>query len=1700
MEADRGFTQAERELTQILVTELLAHQFCSPVQWINTQDAILRDFETERLIEIGPAETLVNMAKKTIKAGYETSDIALGFERELLSYKKNVDAIYYKMHDAPAPTPATPAATSTAPAQPAPIAAPVDPVPAWAASVPDKAPAPVDVITVLVALALKKSAADVPTDKTIKALCGGRSTVQNEIVGDLTKEFGSLPDQPEDISLADLSNTLADSGLGSQLGPCTNALLGKVTSAKMALGSNIAAIRQYLDSRWGFKHGLQDRALLSSISRQPSSRLPSEKEVHSFFDDIAHDVLRSIGVDPTSLSSGGSQAPSTGAVTISSEALDALQSQQRNQDRTLLDLYAKRVGHDINGAHSEALRSKATIEELQGRIDTWEAEHGEAYERGIASQFDTKKVRKYDSYWNWVIQDILAMFSQALSGPEQELDSQLRERLARFPIRVTPQLLDVVAYLLQTVEGLPDTPRKDITREWLQDLQSACRLATAMDGVFFKNSVTSTVPVLQIDEKGEISVQEVPRLPESLGSVSALTLDDIDDNIRDDISESVYDRSSRSAISSPAMSEAMFSEPPRRASSDPSPFSSPYSQPVSIDERAGNAYHGSGNLSWTPELLTKGPAGWRRNDDITNSYLDWFQRATTDGVSFTDKAIMVTGAGRNSIGSEIASIALAAGAKVLVTTSSYSKDTVDYYQDLYRQNGASKSQLVVVPFNGGSSQDTQNLVKYIYDDVASGGLGWDLDHVIPFAAIGEAGRSLDSIDDKSELAHRVMLTNLLRLLGAIKTQKAQRRIETHPTHVLLPLSPNHGIFGQDGLYAESKIGLEALLNKWWSEDWNDYLTLCGTTIGWTRGTGLMSNNDVLATGIEEDLAIRTFSAFEMAWHIVGLMDESVASFCDVEPLMADLAGGLSASMKLKPVLQQIQERINAKSEVKKAIYKEELLEDGGREAARTPARRKLVKKAKIEVEAPDLPDFDELRPLAAQLQGMVDLERVVVVAGFGEAGPCGSARTRWQAECSGTFTVDGCLELAWIMGLIKYHNGPLQGKDYCGWLDVATKAPIADAEVKTKYEQYIIQHTGIRIIEQREHDITSPDKEPVLHEVVITEDLEPFEVSLETAESFKREHGDKVVIRETASGQYSVVLKGGITLMVPKSVPFKNGVGAQMPTGWDPKVYGISDDIIAQVDPITLYALVSTVEAFLSAGITDPFELYQHIHVSEFGNAVGSSFGGVKSLHEMFKQRFLDRQIQKDILAETFVNTAAAWINMLLVGSSGPIRTPVGACATSLESVDTGYDLIASGKAKAVLVGGTDALERDTAFEFANMQATIDADKDAAAGRTPKESSRPTTTTRAGFVEAEGCGVQLLTTARLALDMGLPIRAVIALSHTASDKIGRSLPAPGKGVLSIATEKRSKFPSPLLDMGYRRRQLSYRLRQIEDKRDMELAWLNEQLRLRSAGCDDFNHNNNPTEYAEHCRQKIEADAQRAFREAQRTYGNDFWKDDDSISALRGSLAVWGLTVDDLSVASLHGTSTRQNDANETAVLQRQLEHLGRARGNVLPCVAQKSLLGHGKGAAGAFALNGCLQTLATGIVPGNRNADNVDAELRSRDLLFYPSQTYRLPSSCSSSSSSSSSSATGHGPARAFSVTSFGFGQKGAQVIGVHARYLFASISEQEYDGYRRRVATRQAAATARLQEGIYAGKLVQLKEKSVYEDADVEAALLHRA
>lgn len=119
------------------------------------------------------------------------------------------------------------------------------------------------------------------------------------------------------------------------------------------------------------------------------------------------------------------------------------------------------------------------------------------------------------------------------------------------------------------------------------------------------------------------------------------------------------------------------------------------------------------------------------------------------------------------------------------------------------------------------------------------------------------------------------------------------------------------------------------------------------------------------------------------------------------------------------------------------------------------------------------------------------------------------------------------------------------------------------------------------------------------------------------------------------------------------------------------------------------------------------------------------------------------------------------------------------------------------------------------------MKATSSSTEEFARGREPSEMCRPAADTRSGFMEAHGAGIQVLMTAELAVKMGVPIRGIVACTNTATDKNGRSVPAPGQGILTTAREVRGKHQSPLLD-------LKYRSRQLKRERDQIRSWLAEE--------------------------------------------------------------------------------------------------------------------------------------------------------------------------------------------------------------------------------------------------------------------------------
>lgn len=114
-------------------------------------------------------------------------------------------------------------------------------------------------------------------------------------------------------------------------------------------------------------------------------------------------------------------------------------------------------------------------------------------------------------------------------------------------------------------------------------------------------------------------------------------------------------------------------------------------------------------------LKKKLPSGdWVYDRQLSSLFLNGLEKAAVNGVTFKDKSVLITGAGAGSIGAEVLQGLVQGGAKVIVTTSRFSKKVTDYYQSLYAKYGSKGSTLVVVPFNQGSKQDVEASFNQLY--------------------------------------------------------------------------------------------------------------------------------------------------------------------------------------------------------------------------------------------------------------------------------------------------------------------------------------------------------------------------------------------------------------------------------------------------------------------------------------------------------------------------------------------------------------------------------------------------------------------------------------------------------------------------------------------------------------------------------------------------------------------------------------------------------------------------------------------------------------------------------------------------------------------------------------------------------------------------------------------------------------------------
>merc|ERR1719329_1544877 len=219
--------------------------------------------EVRRVCELGPAPVLTNMLKTSLVKNPKYS--SLHGQVECLSYALDENKIHFRLKDqGPSatqvvkdlldsaaaeeevvPVPAVPvsiaapvqaAAASVAPAAPA--------APTGGAEV-DSLPSALDAIRVIMATRFTKPLDAIDTSTTIKKLSGGKSALQNEIVGDLGKEFAGT-DSSElegaaEVSLTQLAATVQSAY--KKLGKIMTDLANKMVTSKLPAGTTLSKLR-----------------------------------------------------------------------------------------------------------------------------------------------------------------------------------------------------------------------------------------------------------------------------------------------------------------------------------------------------------------------------------------------------------------------------------------------------------------------------------------------------------------------------------------------------------------------------------------------------------------------------------------------------------------------------------------------------------------------------------------------------------------------------------------------------------------------------------------------------------------------------------------------------------------------------------------------------------------------------------------------------------------------------------------------------------------------------------------------------------------------------------------------------------------------------------------------------------------------------------------------------------------------------------------------------------------------------------------------------------------------------------------------------------------------------------------------------------------------------------------------------------------
>ena len=214
-----------------------------------------------------------------------------------------------------------------------------------------------------------------------------------------------------------------------------------------------------------------------------------------------------------------------------------------------------------------------------------------------------------------------------------------------------------------------------------------------------------------------------------------------------------------------------------------------------------------------------------------------------------------------------------------------------------------------------------------------------------------------------------------------------------------------------------------------------------------------------------------------------------------------------------------------------------------------------------------------------------------------------------------------------------------------------------------------------------------------------------------------------------------------------------------------------SKSLLKMMPEFAKYALVASREALEMAFGKDSEDLESAVSPFEFGVMIGTGWGGVDAVNinnNDYRECGLSSSFAT-LMSMPSAATAAVSMNWKLRGYQ---NTPVAACATGTMAIGDAYEVIRSGRASAMLAGGSESLkEQFNVWSIDVTQALSKEQNDA------RLACCPFSTRRSGFVLSEGAAVLCLEEMEHAQRRGANILGEITGYANYSDAYDMTAPA-----------------------------------------------------------------------------------------------------------------------------------------------------------------------------------------------------------------------------------------------------------------------------------------------------------------------------------